>query len=74
MTDYIDHGTDVSDTVVVYVYKDGWIASKPWHADLVFADGQVWKGWQSFFRSRKALIQNALAAAPRARVVDGIAS
>jgi len=75
MTDFQDHGTTLDGAVKVVVYKDGWITSKPWHADVVWADGTVWKGWQSFFRSKRALIQNARAALdtagmPSAQIVD----
>ncbi len=66
-TDFIDHGTDVRDAVVIHVYKNGyWIPSKPW-----CADGSVWRSWQSFFRTRKALLQNAQAVAPNAEIRNG---
>lgn len=70
MTDFIDHGTDVRDAVTIVIRKDNWVASKPWHADLIFPDGKVWKGWQSFFRTKKALIDNARAVAPNAAIVQ----
>jgi hypothetical protein len=70
MSDFIDHGTDVTDGLKVVIRKDEWVASRPWFADRVFADGTVWKDWQSFFRSKKRLIENARAAAPRAEIVD----
>lgn len=70
MADFIDHGTDVTDALKVIIRKDDWVASKPWHADLEFTDGTVWKNWQSFFRTKKSLIENALAAAPNATIVN----
>ena len=60
--EFQDHGITLEDAVTVIIYRDNFISSRPWHADVVFADGQKWKGWQSFFRSKKALIQNARAA------------
>ena len=56
----------ISYTVVVY--KDSWTPSRPWRADLIFADGKKLLGWQTGFRTRKALIQNVLAVAPDAKV------
>lgn len=69
MTDFVDHGTDVMDALKVVIRKDDWIPSRPWHADLVFPDGQVWKGWQQFFRTKRDLIANAKAVAPNAEIV-----
>mgnify|MGYP000383265555 CR=1 FL=1 len=60
--DFQDHGVTLEGADKVVIYKDEWIASRPWHADVVWGDGQVWKGWQSFFRSKKKLIENARAA------------
>ena len=72
MTDFQDHGidvSDVSDVIRVVIRKNDWIPSKPWFADLVFPDGTVWKDWQSFFKTKKRLIENARAAAPHAKIV-----
>lgn len=65
-----DHVTNSASRVKIIVRKDEFIPSRPWHADAVFPDGMVWKGWQSFFRSKKALIQNARAALDTAGMYD----
>ena len=70
MTDYIDHGTTLQNAAKVVIRRDDFIASRPWHADVVWANGTVWKGWQSFFRSKKSLIQNARAALDTAGMYD----
>ena len=57
-----DHGVTLETAVKVIIRRDKWVSSHPWHADVEFPDGQVWRGWQSFFRSKKALIRNARAA------------
>ena len=60
----------------IEIYKDGWIASRPWNADLVFADGKRWKGWQSHFSTQKAMLANIVggvsdaASLPIHRVTD----
>lgn len=72
MTDYIEHDVTLEGAVKIRVYKDGFIASRPWHADVIFPDGQVWKSWQSFFRSRKALVENARAALDTAGMTDAV--
>jgi hypothetical protein len=72
MTDFVDHGTTLEGAVTVRVYRDDWVKSKPWHADVVWPDGQVWRGWQQFFRSKKALIQNARAALDTAGMHDAV--
>jgi hypothetical protein len=70
MTDFVDHGTTLEGAVKVVVRKDEWVASHPWHADVHFPDGQVWRGWQSFFRTRKGLVKNARAALDTAGMKD----
>jgi acetoin utilization deacetylase AcuC-like enzyme len=70
MTDFTDHGIDVTDAITAIIRKDEWIASKPWHADLVFPDGTKWKGWQSFFKTKKNLLRAIHAAAPDAIIID----
>ncbi len=50
------------------VYKDGWIVSRPWHADLTFDNGTVWKSWMSSFRSKKAVLQAIEACGPKVKV------
>lgn len=67
-----DHGLTLETAVKVIIRKDEWLPSRPWHADVVFADGQVWKGWQSFFHSKRALIQNARAALDTAGMYDAV--
>jgi len=62
MTEFVDHGITLDGAIRVVVRKDNFIPSRPWHADVHFSDGQVWKGWQSFFRTRKRLVENARAA------------
>ena len=42
----------------IEIYKDGWIPSRPWNADLVFEDGSRWKSWQSNFSTQKAMLAN----------------
>jgi hypothetical protein len=71
-----DHGVTLETAVKVVIYRDEWVNARPWHADVHFPDGQVWRGWQSFFRSKKALTQNARAALDTAgmhsaSIVDG---
>jgi hypothetical protein len=72
MTDFIDHGTTLEGAIKVVIRKDNWISSRPWHADIIFPDGQVWRGWQSFFRTKKSLIRNARAALDTARMHDAV--
>lgn len=48
--------------VMVYIYKDYWIASRPWCADLKIANGDVFRSWQHGFRTKKALLANVKAA------------
>lgn len=47
---------------VVNVYKDGWIASRPWCADVKTPDGKIYRAWQSGFRTKKAMMENIEAA------------
>lgn len=60
----------------IEIYKDNWIASRPWNADLVFSNGKRWKGWQSHFTSQKSMLANITggvseaAALPIHRVTD----
>lgn len=68
--EFQDHGITLEAAVKVIVRKDDWDARRPWHADVVWADGHVWKGWQSFFRTRKALVENARAALDTAGMHD----
>ena len=68
--DFQDHGGALEGAVKVVIYKDNFIPSRPWFADVVFPDGQKWKGWQSFFRSKKNLLQNARAALDTAGMRD----
>ena len=46
----------------VEIYKDGWVPSRPWCADLHFRDGNVWKGYVAFFKTRRSVEQNIRAA------------
>ena len=69
MTDYIEHDMDIRDSIKVRIRRDDWIASKPWFADVEFPDGTVWRGWQEFFRTKKALIEAIKAAAPSAEII-----
>jgi hypothetical protein len=57
-----EHDTTPEPAVRVVIRRDEWVKARPWRADVVFPDGQVWLGWQSEFRSKKALIENARAA------------
>lgn len=61
---YLDHGMDISDAIKVVIRKDDFIESKPWHADVHFDDGHVWKGWQQFFRTRNELVRTIQADYP----------
>lgn len=74
MQDFIDHGTDVSyeDGITAVIRKDEWIASRPWHADLVFPDGTVWRGWQEFYRSKKRLIRDIQAVSSKITIIDKV--
>jgi len=38
------------------IYKDGWIESRPWYADLTLPDGHVMKAWCSKFKTKKGLL------------------
>lgn len=67
-----DDGKELDGAVKVVIRRDNWIASRPWHADVHFPDGQVWRGWQSFFRTKKALTQNARAALDTAGMYDAV--
>lgn len=51
-----DQGTTLENVTHVVVYRDASTRSKPWHADVKFPDGTVWKGWQSFYSSRRKLV------------------
>jgi hypothetical protein len=62
MDEMQDHGVTLETAVKVVIRRDDFIPSRPWHADVVFPDGQIWRGWQSFFRSKRALVRNARAA------------
>lgn len=57
-----EHGDLLDQTVKVVIRRDDFVKSRPWHADIYFSDGKKWIGWQSFFRSKKSLIENARAA------------
>lgn len=71
MTDvFQDHGVTLETAVKVVIRRDEFVSTRPWHADVVFPDGQVWRGWQSFFRSKKVLVQNARAALDTAGMHD----
>ena len=70
MTEFQDHGTTLENAAKVVIRRDDFIPSKPWHADVVWDDGTVWKGWQSFFRTKKALVQSARAALDTAGMYD----
>lgn len=70
MSDFLEHGTTLEGAVKVIVYRDDFVPSRPWHADVVFPGGQKWRGWQQFFRSKKALIRNARAALDTAGMYD----
>ena len=48
--------------VTVNIYKDSWIPSRPWCADLKIANGDVFRSWQYGFRTKKALLENVKAA------------
>ena len=73
MTDHFeDHGVTLETAVRVVIRRDNFMQSRPWHADVHFPDGQVWRGWQSFFRSKKALTQNARAALDTAGMYDAV--
>lgn len=70
MSDFLEHGTTLEGAVKVIVYRDDFVPARPWHADVVFPDGQKWRGWQQFFRSKKSLILNARAALDTAGMYD----
>ena len=70
--EFEDHGVTLEGTVRVVVRKDEWDPRNPWFADVVWPDGQVWKSWQSFFRTRKALVENARAALDTAGMHDAV--
>lgn len=70
MDEFLDHGVTLEGTVKVVVYRDTWISSRPWHADVVWSDGSKWRGWQQFFRTKKSLVQNARAALDTAGMYD----
>jgi len=44
--------------VQVRVYKDGWTPSRPWCADLIHADGQVFRKYNWGYKSKKRLLEN----------------
>lgn len=44
--------------VEVRVYRDEWTPSRPWCADLVHADGQKIRKYNSGYRTKKDLIEN----------------
>ena len=48
----------------VEIYRDFFIPNRPWHADVVFANGTRWKSWQQGFRTQGAMLKNIAAAAP----------
>lgn len=48
----------------IVVYKTGWVATKPWYADVHWEDGSIWKWWQAGFTSKKKMIENINAAIP----------
>lgn len=50
--------TNFSEVVrAVVIRKDGFFPSKPWQADLVMTDGQVWKSWQYNFKTKSNLMK-----------------
>lgn len=40
----------------VVIYKDGWIRSRPWCADIVWSDGTRWRKARHGFRTLHALV------------------
>ena len=52
-------------TVIVTIRKDEWIVSRPWTADLTM-DGNTFKSWISGYKTRKALVAEVEAVAPKA--------
>ncbi|MGI9489136.1 MAG: hypothetical protein ACR2RF_25275 [Geminicoccaceae bacterium] len=52
----------------IAVRKDGFIPSKPWCADVIWKDGDVWTSWSYGYRTRKALLAHIEAIAPTVTV------
>lgn len=53
--------------VKVIIRKDNWTPSKPWTADLEL-DGNPFLSWISNFKTRKALVAEVMAVAPKAEI------
>jgi len=54
--------------VKVFIRKDNWTPSKPWTADLEL-DGNMFRSWISNHKTKKALLQEVTAVAPKAEVI-----
>jgi hypothetical protein len=54
----------------IEIYKDGWIVSRPWNADIFFKDGVVWKSWQCGCKTKKGLIEAIKGYDPEVQIVQ----
>ncbi len=70
MADIKDFEVTLEGAARVVVRRDDWVASKPWHADVVWPDGHVWKGWCQFFRTKKSIVSHAREALDSAGMFD----
>lgn len=53
--------------VIVTIRKSDWIPSRPWTADLEM-DGHVFRSWIANYKTRKALLAEVMAVAPKAEI------
>jgi|TARA_Y100000310_G_scaffold167534_1_gene167306 hypothetical protein len=53
-------------TAKIIYYKDNFFPSRPWCADVAWADGTFWSGWCHRYRTKKALLAHI------ASLVDGL--
>lgn len=58
-------------SIKVTIYKDNWIASRPWCADLETSDGFQIRSWMQCFRTKKDMLREILSVRPDAVILNG---
>jgi hypothetical protein len=62
--------TTTAHVIRIAFYKDEFVSSRPWRADIHWSDNTVWSGWASGFRTKRALLAHIEATAGAVLVED----